>query len=202
MGSEGSGSGGVCLTTPRLGMSVVNGYAATSGEARVTAFRMLDLPALGKPTNPMSATTRMSSSTVSSCPGSPLVAVNVASSSSMSLTSTSSESLPESLPRRLARRCACCARRAARPPAPPSAMSSVWPCLVMSPSSSPLLLRRTTVPGGTSMYRSSCVGAMRVRSARPAPAPGAAEPWYPFLARQVFLSWNGSSESHARSTRM
>ena len=71
-------------------MSVVNGYAATSGDARVTALRMDDFPALGRPTRPMSATTRMSSSTVSSSPCSPPVAVHVASSSSMSDVSTAS----------------------------------------------------------------------------------------------------------------
>mmetsp|Transcript_9540 Transcript_9540/g.35517 ORF Transcript_9540/g.35517 Transcript_9540/m.35517 type:complete len:428 (+) Transcript_9540:863-2146(+) len=200
IGSSGSGAGSEGFTTPRLGISVVNGYAAMSGDALVTAFKMDDLPALGNPTRPISATTRISNSTWNSSPGSPFVATMVASSSMMSLTSMSSESF--AVFTFLPRFSAFCARLAAKPPAPPCAINKTCPCLVMSPSSSPDRLRRTTVPGGTSMYTSSCFGAIRVRSTLPAPAPGAALPWYPFLAFHCFLSWNSNSESHARSTRM
>ena len=37
-------------TTPTWGLTVVNGYAATTGLAREMARRRVDLPALGKPT--------------------------------------------------------------------------------------------------------------------------------------------------------
>mmetsp|Transcript_19704 Transcript_19704/g.50061 ORF Transcript_19704/g.50061 Transcript_19704/m.50061 type:complete len:279 (+) Transcript_19704:788-1624(+) len=146
--------------TPRLGMRVVKGYGATSGAARVSALSSDDLPALGKPTMPTSATTRSSRCSDSCCPGAPCV------SSFQLPSSTATTSVP----------CACarisCRVRAATfcwregavtpmPPRPPRATTSLSPGLMSSPSTTPLLRRLTTVPGGTGMTKGA-VRALRM----------------------------------------
>ena len=60
--------------TPRFGLTVVNGYAPTSGRASVTAASSVDLPAFGAPTRPMSAMSFSSSSIQRSSPGVPFSA--------------------------------------------------------------------------------------------------------------------------------
>mmetsp|Transcript_27087 Transcript_27087/g.45991 ORF Transcript_27087/g.45991 Transcript_27087/m.45991 type:complete len:264 (+) Transcript_27087:653-1444(+) len=58
-------------TTPRLGLSVVKGYAAILGLAAEMLERSVDLPALGSPTRPTSPSSFSSSRTQASSPGSP-----------------------------------------------------------------------------------------------------------------------------------
>src|ERR1017187_5232691 len=61
-------------TTPRCGISVVNGQVAIFGLAADMAEMSDDLPALGNPMRPASATVLSSSTKASSVPGSPLSA--------------------------------------------------------------------------------------------------------------------------------
>ena len=61
-------------SVPSTGSSVVNGYAATFGCARVSRASSDDLPALGSPTRPTSASSLRCSSTRPSSPGRPFSA--------------------------------------------------------------------------------------------------------------------------------
>ena len=59
------------FTMPRLGTKVVNGYAPILGFAEVTTDNKVDFPALGKPTNPTSASSFDSIIAANSRPGRP-----------------------------------------------------------------------------------------------------------------------------------
>ncbi len=102
----------------------------------IAAIR-LDLPALGKPTRPMSATTLSSSWISSSSPGSP------------------SRAKPGAL--RLDEASAAFPR----PPRPPWATTSSVPGPTMSARTSPVSRSRTTVPSGTGSTRSSACPPLR-----------------------------------------
>ena len=58
-------------STPSTGSSVVNGYDATFGAARVRRANSEDLPAFGSPTRPTSASSRRRSSSHPASPASP-----------------------------------------------------------------------------------------------------------------------------------
>src|ERR1044071_3619481 len=59
--------------TPRIGCSVVNGYAATFGRASEIVRNRVDLPALGYPTSPASAMVLSSNRKYPCSPSSPSV---------------------------------------------------------------------------------------------------------------------------------
>ena len=95
----------------------------------MTQARKVDLPALGRPTRPMSAKSLSSSSASKASPGSPTSAMRGV---------WRVEDLKWALP---------------KPPSPPLAMTAVCWSLVRSASNSPS--RRTMVPIGTSTIKSS-----------------------------------------------
>src|SRR5690606_662701 len=118
------------VTTPRLGINVVNGYSAIFGRAADSTEISEDLPAEGKPSRPTSATDFSSSTRSSSSPGSP------------------SRAKPGAL------RALDASAALPRPPRPPRAATNVVPAPTRSASTSPSGVR-TTVPSGTDSTRSS-----------------------------------------------
>ena len=110
---------------PSTGTNVVNGYAATFGCARVIVASSEDLPALGSPTRPTSASSLSCSSTMPSSPGSPRSA-----SRGACRVAVANVLLP-------------------RPPGPP--LASVTSCPGRTRSNVRPSQRSTVVPGGTGM---------------------------------------------------
>src|ERR671919_2588311 len=117
------------VTTPRFGVSVVNGYSAIFGRALLIREISVDFPAFGNPTSPTSARSLSSRCSFRSSPVSPFWA-----KAGARLVGVANLALPF-------------------PPRPPDAATSSSPGLARSaisvPSSS-----WTTVPAGTRMIRS------------------------------------------------
>mmetsp|Transcript_34882 Transcript_34882/g.115606 ORF Transcript_34882/g.115606 Transcript_34882/m.115606 type:complete len:327 (+) Transcript_34882:518-1498(+) len=111
--------------TPKLGVTVVKAYGAIFGLAFVAAARREDLPALGTPTKPTSASSLSSSLSQRCPPGSPCSASRGVVSRAV---------LKAAFP---------------RPPRPPRATRMLSPCRSTSPTSASSSSCRTTVPGGT-----------------------------------------------------
>ena len=149
-------------STPRLGSMVVNGYAAILGCARVSAASSEDLPALGSPTRPMSASSLRESVSQSSSPSRPF---------SANLGAWRVELLKQTLP---------------RPPSPPRATTRRWPSRTRSPRRSPSA-SRTSVPTGT-WTSSSGPSAPRLFAPRPWP-PLTARKWCLWRKCERSCSW-------------
>ena len=116
-------------SVPSTGSTVVNGYSATFGAARVSRRRSDDFPAFGWPTRPASASSLRRSSIQPDSPSSPRSA------------------------KRGAWRVELAKRLLPWPPSPPDATTARWPGstqVVAAPSSA-----STWVPGGTGISLSS-----------------------------------------------
>jgi hypothetical protein len=100
------------------------------GRAALTTLSRVDLPALGTPMMPTSATSLSSNSSQCSSPGSPF---------SATLGAVLRAVLNAALP---------------RPPRPPRAITISCPAWTRSASTAPLSASRTRVPAGTGMRRS------------------------------------------------